>query len=153
MPRFHSCALRKGRCSERGRAYFVTARTHARRPLFADFFCGRVLVSEMRWAEDAHLVQSLAWVVMPNHFHWLVVLEDGELQRVVGRIKSRTTFRLRKMYGHLGPLWQAGFYDQAIRHEHQLLPFARYIVANPIRAGLVRRVGDYPLWDAVWIGR
>jgi len=28
---------------------------------------------------------------------------------------------------------------------------ARYIVANPLRAGLVERLGDYPLWDAVWL--
>jgi len=28
---------------------------------------------------------------------------------------------------------------------------ARYIVANPLRAGLVSRVGDYPLWDACWL--
>ena len=28
---------------------------------------------------------------------------------------------------------------------------ARYIVANPLRAGLVERVGDYPYWDAVWL--
>jgi hypothetical protein len=28
---------------------------------------------------------------------------------------------------------------------------ARYIVANPVRAGLVRRVQDYPLWDALWV--
>jgi hypothetical protein len=28
---------------------------------------------------------------------------------------------------------------------------ARYIIANPIRAGLVERAGDYPLWDACWL--
>jgi hypothetical protein len=28
---------------------------------------------------------------------------------------------------------------------------ARYIIANPLRAGLVDRIGDYPLWDAMWL--
>jgi hypothetical protein len=28
---------------------------------------------------------------------------------------------------------------------------ARYVVANPLRAGLVKRLGDYPLWDAIWL--
>jgi hypothetical protein len=28
---------------------------------------------------------------------------------------------------------------------------ARYVVMNPVRAGLVSRVGDYPFWDAAWI--
>ncbi|MBB5859537.1 hypothetical protein GGR69_001194 [Xanthomonas arboricola] len=28
---------------------------------------------------------------------------------------------------------------------------ARYLIANPLRAGLVARVGDYPFWDAIWL--
>jgi putative transposase len=48
-------------------------------------------------------------------------------------------------------LWQKGYHDRAIRREEDLLAVARYIVANPLRAGLVKRVGDYPLWDAVWL--
>jgi hypothetical protein len=28
---------------------------------------------------------------------------------------------------------------------------ARYVVANPVRAGLVQRVGQYPHWDAIWL--
>jgi hypothetical protein len=32
-----------------------------------------------------------------------------------------------------------------------VLNAARYIVANPLRAGLTRRLGDYPLWDAIWL--
>ena len=42
-------------------------------------------------------------------------------------------------------------HDRALRRDEDLLAVARYIVANPLRAGLVRRVGDYPLWDAVWL--
>lgn len=32
-----------------------------------------------------------------------------------------------------------------------MIDIARYIITNPVRAGLVRRVGDYPLWDVVWL--
>ena len=39
----------------------------------------------------------------------------------------------------------------AVRREEDLKMIARYIVTNPIRAGLVQKVGDYPLWDATWI--
>ena len=31
------------------------------------------------------------------------------------------------------------------------MKLARYVVANPLRAGLVEKLGDYPLWDAVWV--
>ena len=47
--------------------------------------------------------------------------------------------------------WQDGFHDHALRKEDDLIDVARYIVANPVRAGLVRKVGDYSLWDAKWL--
>ncbi|WP_423251811.1 transposase, partial [Pseudomonas viridiflava] len=45
-----------------------------------------------------------------------------------------------------GPLkvWQKGYHDRAIRREEDVLKAARYIVANPLRAGLVTNVGDFP---------
>jgi len=47
-------------------------------------------------------------------------------------------------------MWQDGFHDHAIRKEEDLADIARYVVANPLRAGLVRRIGDYSLWDSIW---
>jgi len=38
-----------------------------------------------------------------------------------------------------------------LRNDEDLLDVARYVVANPVRAGLVPRVGDYPFWNAVWL--
>jgi hypothetical protein len=51
----------------------------------------------------------------------------------------------------MGNIWQRGFFDRAIRKDDDLLGIARYIVANPLRAGIVDSVGDYPLWDAMWL--
>ena len=48
-------------------------------------------------------------------------------------------------------MWARSFHDHALRRDENLLTVARYIVANPIRAGLVRRVGEYPFWNAVWL--
>jgi putative transposase len=52
-----------------------------------------------------------------------------------------------------GKLWQRGFYDHALRKDEDVLKLARYIVANPIRAGIINKIGDYPLWDAVWLSK
>ncbi|MFB6261862.1 MAG: transposase, partial [Thiohalorhabdaceae bacterium] len=49
------------------------------------------------------------------------------------------------------PVWQPGFHDRAIRREEDLEAVARYVVANPLRAGLVDRIADYPHWDAAWL--
>lgn len=51
-----------------------------------------------------------------------------------------------------GGLWQPGFHDRAIRRQQDVRKAARYIVANPLRAGLVTDVLKYPYWDAVWMG-
>jgi REP element-mobilizing transposase RayT len=46
---------------------------------------------------------------------------------------------------------QRAFYDHALRQDEDVQGVARYIVANPLRAGLVENIGDYPLWDAIWL--
>ena len=50
-----------------------------------------------------------------------------------------------------GAIWQDNYHDQAVRAEEDLRKMARYIVANPLRANLVEHIGDYSLWDAVWL--
>ncbi|MFK5927062.1 MAG: hypothetical protein QM483_10570 [Desulfuromusa sp.] len=48
------------------------------------------------------------------------------------------------------PIWQKGYHDHALRDDEDLRQVARYIVANPVRAGLVVRAIDYSHWDAEW---
>ena len=147
----NSHRLRFGRHSEIGRAYLITAVIHNRQPLFSDWRLGRLLVAEMRRAHDSGRVNSIAWVVMPDHFHWLMQLHDDKLGNVMGATKARCAQAVNKTIGRRGTLWQTGYHDRAIRDGEELLPFARYIVANPLRAGLVDKIGDYPLWDACWL--
>jgi putative transposase len=147
----NSNQLRKGRFSETGRIYLLTTVTHQRQPLFADWCPGRLVVSEFRSAEQQGFVQSLSWVVMPDHFHWLIELQQGSLSKLMARVKSRSSRSLMYHTGHQGPVWQKSYHDRALRREEDLLQAARYVVLNPVRAGLVERVGDYPLWDSIWL--
>jgi len=149
-------ALRTGRISEPGRAYLLTAVTHQRCPIFSDFSTARLLIDELRRLHDSRAVESLAWVVMPDHLHWLIILGDSSLPRVMQQLKSRSAVRISQSSGsgphaRCGKLWQRGFHDHALRREEDLQACARYIVANPRRAGLVQRLGDYPHWDATWL--
>jgi REP element-mobilizing transposase RayT len=145
-------ALRTGRFSEPGRAYLLTAVTHERKPVFNDWQLARLLIAEMRHAHESKAIESLAWVLMPDHLHWLIELSDTPVQALMQRIKSRSAIAINKTSAvHNGKLWQRGFHDRALRREDDMQAIARYIVANPLRAGLVRRIGDYPLWDAIWL--
>jgi len=129
----------------------VTSRTVPGRRDFSDWRTGRLLVNEFKRAHEQGLIDSLAWVVMPDHFHWLFELRSHSLTRVIQQVKSRSGIAVNKAWAADGRLWQTGFHDLALRREQSLRQCAQYIVANPLRAGLVKRLGDYPLWDAVWL--
>jgi REP element-mobilizing transposase RayT len=94
----------------------------------------------------------LAWVLMSDHVHWLIQLgELDKLETVVNRLKSASAREANSKSGRTGGLWQRAFYDHALRMEEDAVSTARYIIGNPIRAGLVSRVGDYPFWNAIWL--
>ena len=146
-----SSQLRKGRYSSTSHIYLVTTRTLHREPIFSDWRLGRLVARELNRVQEQGLVSSLAWVVMPDHWHWLVELCSGALSDVVRRVKSKSAIAVNKATSRRGRLWQDGFHDKAVRREEDLVRFARYIVANPVRAGLANSVRDYPLWDAIWV--
>lgn len=147
----HSNHLRRGRFSEPGRSYLITTVIERRRPVFQDFVNARLLIEQMRLCTHDGLVDSLSWVVMPDHLHWLVTLKQTNLAQLMKRIKARSTHAINQRCGFSGRLWQPGYHDRAIRHEDDIQAMARYLVANPLRARLVRQIGDYPHWDAVWL--
>jgi REP element-mobilizing transposase RayT len=145
----HGSELRKGRFCESGRIYFITFVTHRRRPIFMNLACARRVICIMH---NEPRVESLAFVVMPDHVLWLVGLaEDVELRHIVKSVKGRSGYELNRAIRNRGPFWQPGYHDHAVRKDEDLVGIARYIVANPLRAGLVKRLADYPHWDAVWL--
>jgi REP element-mobilizing transposase RayT len=88
---------------------------------------------------------------MPDHVHLLLQTNDEALSSLVRRLKSTTAQALNIKIGRRGRFWSPGFHDHAIRREKDVRSVARYIIANPLRAGLVENVGDYPWWDAIWL--
>ncbi|WP_018994132.1 MULTISPECIES: transposase [unclassified Thioalkalivibrio] len=150
MPRkARSHRLRFGRVSEHGRVYLVTAVCADREAWFSRFEHGRCCVHAMRELEGE--ANTLCFVVMPDHMHWLMQLEAGDLSRVVQKVKGSTTRRIGELRGRPCRVWQPGFHDRALRREEDLQAVARYVVANPLRAGLVSNLRHYPLWDAIWL--
>lgn len=146
--------LRKGRHAESGQEYLITAVAHQRTAIFNDFNCSRVLIKTLRDSEQRHDCQWLCWVIMPDHFHGLLRLNNSppdDVSKVMKFVKGQSGRMINKLLDRSGKLWQTGFHDHALRHEEDRLHIARYIVANPLRAGLVERLADWPHWDSVWL--
>jgi len=146
--------LRKGRFSESGREYLITTITQQRLPIFNDFDSNRILINTLRDSEHRYDCQWLCWVIMPDHFHGLLRLNNAsphDLSTVMKFIKGQSAKNINQHQKRSGSLWQTGFHDHALRKEEDRLNIARYIVANPLRAGLVKRLGEWPHWDSVWL--
>jgi hypothetical protein len=61
-------------------------------------------------------------------------------------VKQRSAWRFAR--GGDGRLWQPGYYDRVLREEEATPAVVRYIVENPVRAGIVKSPGDYPHWGS-----
>jgi putative transposase len=144
-------SLRKGRVSEFGREYIVTTVVAGRLPLLSDVHIARLLMNEVHHVEKQNMGEWLAWVIMPDHFHGLFSLgEHGSLSSMMHMLKGRSARAINQHLVRQGALWMPAFHDRALRHEDDRIAIARYLVANPIRAGLVENIEHWPYWDSVF---
>jgi putative transposase len=99
----HSNDLRKGRVSLPGHIYHITTATHQRLPVFSDLQAARLLISALREAQTREDATTLAFVVMPDHLHWLMQLgTHASLAQVIGAVKAATAHRIGGVSGRMG---------------------------------------------------
>jgi REP element-mobilizing transposase RayT len=145
-------ALRKGRVSFPGQAYFTTVVTRGRERRFDDFDTACAVARVLANAAVLAPTELMAWVLMPDHWHGLLRLAEGHsLSACMGRINAAAAQAANRAANRRGPVWQGAFHDHALRSDEALVSAARYLVANPVRAGLVSQIGRYPFWNAVWL--
>jgi putative transposase len=146
--------LRRGRLSEAGRVYLITFVTADRQPMFVDWSAALAVVRASRSTRIWHRSNLLCWVLMPDHWHGLVELGDRDsVASVVNRLKCNTARAVNALRDRRGHVWAKGFHDHALRADEAVREASRYLIRNPVRAGLVERVGHYPFWDAIWLDR
>src|SRR2546427_12771951 len=115
-----SPALRYGRWSHTGNVYAITTVTRARRPWFSDKANVDLLIEALRTVERTGRSFSLAWVIMPDHLHWLIELRTGTLAGCMQILKSRSGRSIARRVDANAPIWQPGYYDHALRRDECL---------------------------------
>ncbi len=145
-------SLRKGRVSIANQVYFITMVCHDRRKIFANRECAlsaaKILTETRLWRNS----KLLCWVLMPDHWHGLIQLADEEsLSQLMQRVKAVSAKNINFIRNSTDSVWQKCFFDRGLRSEEDIRSVAEYIIANPIRAGLVADIGQYPFWDAWWL--
>lgn len=140
-----------------GGYYSITMNTYRRLPLFNDPELRQALRDAMRTVKELLPFQTHAFVLLPDHIHWILSIEDDELSKRIGLIKALTT----KFYGkqpsedrtkgyknaRRHSIWQPRFYEKTIRSEKQLYDETLYIYTNPVHHGHCKKVGDWP-WSS-----
>jgi len=138
-------ALRMGRVTVPGHAYLITAVCVGRQPVFTQMGLARVAVSVFESPATWPSAELLAWVLMPDHWHGLVVPDGTEsIGRVMQRAKASVTRELRRKYPNIPAPWQPGFHDHGLRRQESVPEAVRYLLDNPVRAGLVTQWDQWP---------
>ena len=115
-----------------------------RRPYFEDRALVEVVREQLLHPADACTVEILAYVFMPDHLHALVTgtTEASDSKRYAEVFRQRSSFHVRRVKRER--LWQEGYFDRVLRAEEDTVDVVRYLIANPLRAGLCTDVREYP---------
>jgi REP element-mobilizing transposase RayT len=86
-----------------------------------------------------------AWTVMPNHVHVLFTLEESvKLSSIMQKLKGSTSFQANRLLNRSGRFWQPEYFDRLIRTKRQFEFYLRYILNNPVKAGLCLEASSWP---------
>jgi putative transposase len=130
-----------------GALYHVTSRGDRREPIFDD--------DEDRLAflrVFAEVVERFNWIchaycLMTDHYHLVVETPDGNLSKGMRQLNGVYTQASNRRHHRGGHLFQGRFKAILVDKDSYLLELARYVVLNPVRAGMVAHPRDYP-WSS-----
>ena len=124
--------------------YLLTFCCNYRHAYFVDAELVREVCDQILRTAARERVAVVAYCFMPDHVHLAVEGTDDatDLTRFVKLAKQHTGYTFKQQHGV--PLWQPGWYDRIIRPSDDFVSVVRYLLDNPVRAGLAPRADAYP---------
>ncbi|HVH25901.1 MAG TPA: hypothetical protein VM818_04040 [Vicinamibacterales bacterium] len=103
-----------------------------------------LVLSQIRRSAVEEQFAVLAYCFMPDHLHLVVEgkAHDSDCRQFSIRSRQYSAFYYLRQFGE--PLWQPRALEHVLRDREQAFKAARYILENPVRAGLAAAVADYP---------
>ena len=127
-----------------GALFHITSRGNEQRDIFRDDVDRVRFLEQLRKTVERFRWIVYAYVLMSNHFHLLIeLLEDKTLSRGVKSLNETYVQAFNRRHNRVGHLVQGRFHAPIIEKETYFLEVARYVVLNPVRAGMVERPEDY----------
>jgi putative transposase len=124
--------------------YSLTFCTYYRNHHFVNEEAVSLVLSQFLRAADEDGFALLVYCFMPDHTHLLVegVTESADAKRLIKMSKQYSGYAFSRKFGKR--LWQPWGFEHVLRAEEDTYAVARYILQNPVRAGLVQNALDYP---------
>jgi putative transposase len=130
-----------------GGFYHVTSRGNARQDIFLGDDDFRLLLKTL-----ADVVERYQWIVhayclMSNHYHLLLETPQANLSAGMRQLNGVFTQKYNRRYKRTGHLFQGRFKAFIVDRDSYILELSRYIILNPVRAGMVSSVEEWP-WSS-----
>jgi putative transposase len=124
--------------------YSLTFCTDHHRKWFVSEASVALVLSHFLRAADNEQFAILVYCFMPDHVHLLIegLTEASDCKRFIVRSKQYSAHAYSRRFNQR--LWQPFAFEHVLRDDDKLHATARYILENPVRAGLAQRVLDYP---------
>jgi len=126
-----------------GAVYHVTSRGNARQPIFFDEEDMKLFLSKLAASVERYELVIHAYCLMTNHYHLLLETQKPNLSLAMQRVNGDYTQAFNRKYGRVGHLFQGRYKAVLIQKETHLLEVCRYVVLNPMRARMVKSVGEW----------
>ncbi len=127
--------------------YHITSRGDRRENIYDDKVDRELFLSIFAEAIDRYNWQCYAYCLMDNHYHLLVQTPDANLSKGMRQLNGVYTQTYNRKHQKTGHLFQGRYKAILVDIDAYLLELCRYIVLNPVKAGLVKQPGDWP-WSS-----
>lgn len=127
-----------------GFIYHVLNRGNGKRVIFHESHDYQTFTDLMREAKRLYSIKILAYCLMPNHFHMVLLpVKAREISQWMQWLMTSHVRRYHQLYATNGHVWQGRYKSFIVEPEEHLLTMMRYVEANPVRSGLVGSAKDW----------
>lgn len=130
-----------------GALYHVTSRGDRREAIYEDDGDRKEFLSVLDSVCDTYNWVCHAYCLMSNHYHLLIETPDANLSRGMRQLNGVYTQTFNRLHGRVGHVFQGRYTAILVEKDDYLLELSRYIVLNPVRAGMVRSANEWP-WSS-----
>ena len=130
-----------------GALYHITSRGDRREAIYEDDADRHLFLSLLNQVCEGHNWLCHAYCLMGNHYHILIETPDANLSKGMRQLNGMYTQKFNQKHGRVGHVFQGRYKAILVEKQAYLLELARYIVLNPVRAGMVRKAKDWP-WSS-----